>query len=213
MGLNKDFEHLTKFSKLKLRSAAITDLFGSVLADDLKKHPIKVAPYFVIPAPLVPSLTMLFIAAGTIAYKARSAEFRQQFKDAMSEPVSVSLYKNAVHECPKTGKTYACSLSLFKRRLGALKNGTNFLMEYHMEKFPRHWMFDALRNAHKKISRHPFPAIIDAPDNPHSSMKGSWKGAVFALASLGNMEPSDITPHLAPRDRELFLQEYATAEI
>ena len=213
MGLHRDFEQLSKFSKFKLRSAAVTDLLGSVLSDDLKKHPIKVAPYFVIPAPVIPSLTMFFIAAGTIAYKARSEDFRKQFKDAMSGPFPLTLYENSVQECPRTGKVYACSLSLLKRRLNSVKNGSNFLMEYHMDKFPRHWMFDAIRNAHKKISRHPFPAVLCGSNDDHSSMKRSWKGAVFAMASIANAEPSDIATHLAPKDRSRFLQEYASAEL
>ena len=209
MGLHRDFDQLTTFSKVKLRSVRVTDFFGSVVGNDLKKHPIKVAPWFVIPAPVIPSLTVATIAACTLAMKMRSKDFRGQVRDAFKQPIHLAFYDQSLRECPKTGQTYACSLSLFGRRWRTIKNGTNFLMEYHFDKFPRHWAIDAVRDLHKRLSRYRFPAVVDQD----SANKQSWQGAVFALAGLANAEPADIASYLHGRDRQLFEQEYATQEL
>jgi len=211
MGYHRDFEELTPTSQLKLRASEIASQIGSILTDKYKKHPSLLSPYL-IPIPLIPTTLLATLAAGTIAYESRSKAFRSKFMSAATKPLNLKFHEQAVKACPKSGQAYACSVTLLKKHWRGVKNSLSFLGEYHLSRLPQNSITGFAKWAHTKITRYPFPALVDE-ERADSKMSGRWKSAAFALASLANMEPLDIAAHLAPHDRRLFEQEYATQEL
>lgn len=196
-----DLSKLSQRGTKKLKRAAVLDEVGRVLGEDLKQYPIKFC------ALMVSSLGFASVMAGSLALKMRSKDVRERFKQAAERPIHLAFYESALKHCPDTGEINVDSLEMLKRQSRAIKMNVQFLIENAMSQLPRCNLTDFAQKMHIRLSRYEMPSVFD------EDTKKQFRGAVFALASLGSLEPSDIAQHLSGRDQEIYLQDYATLEI
>lgn len=206
MGYHRDFDtdKLSEEAEAKLRKFLKTNEIGRILRDDIKEKPYKLCAW------LLSSAALASVMAITLAMKMRSEDVRQRFRDAAEKPLNLKFFESALKQCPETGELNVCSKTLFRQQRKAATMHLKHLVEFGLAQLPRNKFVSSAERLYIKMTRYEFPAVVE---DTHDRPKRNWKGAAFALASIAHMEPSDIAQHLAPRDRQLFEQEYATQEL